>query len=763
MSNEYLTALALGTRLRGTHPDQYELIEVLGVGGFGITYRAIDHILGGEVAIKEYFPNEWAVRRGDTLTVSPRTSDESESYKTGLERFLEEARTLVRFKDEPNIVRVVNFIEDHGTAYIVMDYVEGESLADYLKRIESSGGRLNEAQIKQIIIPILDGLRVVHDQGFLHQDIKPANIYIRKDGRPVLLDFGGAREALGEKSRSVSRVLTEGYAPYEQYSGKRSVATDLYAVGATLYRCITGQSPIPSLERSNALLEGEKDPLNRLALQQLQGYSNSLLDMVDKLLAFRARDRPESIENVLKGLLSAGKTEAAPKPEPIPAEKPKVAPRPVPKATQTEVSVAPVKKSRGGLIFSVFLVVVVVLGCIVHFQQNPGFSSFFNDSKVLTYGEEAYEQAQQQYLYQGNNLLAFESYKKAADLGNPLAQAALAKLYQQGWGTTKNKLRAEEYGAKSFDILTKLADQGNADAAYSLAYFYNYGIHVPKNINRALSLYKVAAEQGHAAALNNLASIYRTGDGVDKDINIAIEYYKQAINKNFPLAIVNYGGMFSNGEGVPKNEKTAANWYRKAADLGYAVALTEMGVMYEFGRGVSKNYKKAVEWYKKAAKQNYPRAQANLATMFYNGNGVQKDYNQALMWYTKAAELEYARAQYMVGSMYEYGTGIKKDLKLAVTFYKKAEKQNYAAAQSQLGRLHLLGEGVDRNLVTATRLFKKAADQGLDVGQHNYAVALENGWGTVKDAKEAIVWYKKAAKQGNERSKKRLKELGVKI
>ena len=304
VNKEFPNALPLGTLLRGTHVDQYELVEVLGDGGFGITYRALDRVLGSEVAIKEYFPIEWAARNRDGYTVTSRTGEEGGHYQDGLQRFLSEARTLARFRNEPNIVRVVSFIEDHGTAYIVMDYVEGQALSQYLKQHVSKQQGLSEDQIKQIIIPILDGLRVVHDAGILHQDIKPANIYLRRDGCPVLLDFGGAREVLGEKSRSMSRILTEGYAPYEQYSGKRSQASDLYAIGATLYYCVTGETPVASLMRSDALLEGEPDPQPKLWSRYKSQYSAALLETIDWMLAFRARDRPQCVDDALSRLLS---------------------------------------------------------------------------------------------------------------------------------------------------------------------------------------------------------------------------------------------------------------------------------------------------------------------------------------------------------------------------------------------------------------------------------------------------------------------------
>lgn len=357
VNKEFPNALPLGTLLRGTHVDQYELVEVLGDGGFGITYRALDRVLGGEVAIKEYFPIEWAARTRDGYTVTSRTGEEGGHYQDGLQRFLSEARTLARFRNEPNIVRVVSFIEDHGTAYIVMDYVEGQALSQYLKQQVSKQQGLSEDQIKQIIIPILDGLRVVHDADILHQDIKPANIYLRRDGCPVLLDFGGAREVLGEKSRSMSRILTEGYAPYEQYSGKRSQASDLYAIGATLYYCITGETPVASLRRSEALLEGEPDPQPKLWPRYKSQYSVGLLETIDWMLAFRARNRPQCVDDVLSRLLSEDEADDQ-HPEPATTNKP-----------ESQPSGSTTKESKSWLFVSAVVIAVVAVAVYIFLEQ----------------------------------------------------------------------------------------------------------------------------------------------------------------------------------------------------------------------------------------------------------------------------------------------------------------------------------------------------------------------------------------------------------
>jgi len=215
---------------------------------FGITYLGWDERLQTRVAIKEYLPRELAGRDADHRTVAAHSGEDADAFAFGLGKFLEEARTLAKL-DHPNLVRVRDFFEENGTGYLVMDYYDGLTLAEYLAR--QPGGKIPEDQAIGILLPILDGLREVHAKGFLHRDIKPANIYLTAANRPILLDFGAARQAMGEHSRSLSVVLSEGYAPIEQYqrNGKQGPWTDVYGAAATLYTMVTGQVPPAATDR----------------------------------------------------------------------------------------------------------------------------------------------------------------------------------------------------------------------------------------------------------------------------------------------------------------------------------------------------------------------------------------------------------------------------------------------------------------------------------------------------------------------------------
>ena len=274
-------ALAPGTRL-----GELEIERVLGAGGFGVTYLARDLGLDAWRAVKEYLPLDWG-GRGPDGTVGPRTERNAKDYQWGLEKFLEEARTLERFR-HPHIVQVYRVFEAGGTAYMVMEYVEGRSLASKVK----AGGPLPEAEVRKVLLALTDGLSNVHAaDDLLHRDISPDNVILRPDGTPVLIDFGAARHGLGEHSGSLTSVLKPGYAPLEQYPPGRGQGpwTDIYALGALAYYALSGEVPTVATERTR------EDPLPRLSEVAPRGVSRSLASAVDAALAVYAEDRPQSL------------------------------------------------------------------------------------------------------------------------------------------------------------------------------------------------------------------------------------------------------------------------------------------------------------------------------------------------------------------------------------------------------------------------------------------------------------------------------------
>jgi serine/threonine protein kinase len=264
---------------------RYEIVAILGQGGFGITYRARDAQLNREVAIKEYLPSALAVRQ-DGVTVLPRTTKLADDFTWGRQRFVEEGRTLATLQRAPAIVRVFDFLEANGTAYIIMELAPGETLEAHLTRT----GKLGPAEIDRILWPLLDGLEQVHDAGFLHRDIKPANMLLDAEGSPTLIDFGASRAAMAGRSVAMTAIFTPGYAAAEQMtSAKQGPWTDIYGLSATLYHAITGNTPPSAFDR---MLEDKYQPLAQLAPA---GFSRGLCAGIDAGLTVVSISRPQSI------------------------------------------------------------------------------------------------------------------------------------------------------------------------------------------------------------------------------------------------------------------------------------------------------------------------------------------------------------------------------------------------------------------------------------------------------------------------------------
>ena len=288
----------------------YDVKSVLGRGAFGVTYLAHDKNLDQLVAIKEYFPHDFSTRDSG-YTVHPTTGENREMFEWGLDRFIREAQTLAKFKHH-NIVRVMSVFELNNTAYMVMEYEQGEDLSRLYKRKD----RLSEQELLDIFLPVLDGLKLVHNAGFIHRDIKPANIYIRADGSPVLIDFGAARKTVGTPTRAITSLVTYGYAPFEQYNEsdeKQGAWTDIYALGACLYLAVNGKLPLEALARGSSLLSSGTDPYKPASVINEDDYSPGFLRAIDHALMFHAKDRPQDTLDWADML--SGKIEVPPLPE----------------------------------------------------------------------------------------------------------------------------------------------------------------------------------------------------------------------------------------------------------------------------------------------------------------------------------------------------------------------------------------------------------------------------------------------------------------
>ena len=305
---ENLYCLRKGTRLIG----RYTVEGVLGQGGFGITYLGMDELHKKKVAIKEFFPQGIVTRNieyEDTVTVT--LVGEKENYDKGKERFLKEAQTMAMFSKDKGIVKALDFFEINNTAYIVMEYLEGVTLKQYLRENK----RIDAEDLVELLVPLIEALDEIHSQGLIHRDISPDNIMVLPDGRIKLMDFGSARDytEFGEKSLSI--VLKPGYAPPEQYQthGIQGPWTDIYALCATMYKCITGENPPDAIER---VMDDHLKKISAFGIPVLPQIEEAII----KGMSVSAQDRYQNVGDFCEDLYGGYEENSEPEAEESQAE-----------------------------------------------------------------------------------------------------------------------------------------------------------------------------------------------------------------------------------------------------------------------------------------------------------------------------------------------------------------------------------------------------------------------------------------------------------
>ncbi len=286
---------------KGTQIGVHEIKDVLRMNSFSITYRAWNHHLKGWVELHEYFPHEFATRGDNDLSVEPKSSSDKENFDYGLRVFLDQAEILTQI-DHPNIANAENALQFNGTVYLILDYQEGVPLAE----LEHSSISFGETELKFILISILNALEKMHENKIVHGGIQPRTILLGKDGEPVLTDFSAARLAFATRCGKLGSELAAGYAPAEQYEQANvpGLTTDFYALGATMYHCITHRQPVVARDRVIALSKGGPDPIGLLSNSKDTIFSADLLKIIDWMLCPAQIDRPQSVSEILEALKS---------------------------------------------------------------------------------------------------------------------------------------------------------------------------------------------------------------------------------------------------------------------------------------------------------------------------------------------------------------------------------------------------------------------------------------------------------------------------
>lgn len=529
----------------------YRILKVLGQGGFGITYLAIQVRLDRKVAIKEFFMKNFCERNETTRQVTLGTAGSREIVNSCRKKFLKEAKHIALL-DHPNIIRIIDVFDENSTSYYVMEYIEGGSLEN---KLGTTGLSMSEAT--RYIFQVAETLKYIHKKNIAHLDIKPSNIMLNGNDEIVLIDFGVSKQydfSTGEQT-SVSPVgCSSGYAPLEQYypDGVKdfSPQTDIYSLGATYFKLLTGITPLKASEITKGFLQENL---------KAKGVPTAVISIICKSMEKLKENRFSDVCSFIEGLNSIS----------------------------LQVADSSDKKD----------------GNIAYKQYEEGTAVMPSQEEIDTWVKNVISGEYNTGRYES----AFEHFSEYAKMGNATAQYYLGEMYYYGKGVFQDYAKAVEWYRKS-------AEQGNADAQCSLGYMYTFSKGVSSDYTKAVEWFRKSAEQGNAIGQNWLGDAYRDGRGVSQDYAKAVEWYRKAAEQGYVYAQYYLGIMYRDGSGVSQDYAKAVEWYRKSAEQGYTDAQYQLGYMYHNGIGVSKDHTKAAEWYSKAAKGGDVRARNILSS-----------------------------------------------------------------------------------------------------------------------------------------------------
>lgn len=491
-------AMRCGTVLGG----KYLLGRVLGRGGFGMTYLSLDMALDTRVCIKEYLPEGIALRDSRrSPTVFWTGSAKTDRLRFGRESFVREAQKAARVRDLRSVVKVWDVFQANDTAYIVMDYVEGETLKNHLIR---TGIPLTEAECVERFGPIMDDLEQIHQRGIVHRDISPDNLMLNKNDQLILLDLGAAKDLSGGSGQSALVVTRRGFSPLEQYSQSGVIGpwTDVYALCATIVYCVTGRLIPEPLERYTGV---ELD---------LSGFTPAFAAVLEKGLAIEPDNRYQSTPKLLEALQAAltPAEEAEKKKDSAPLQdtKPESEALPETQTQQAEKKEKTDKKenNKSHLILSIAAAVALLAaGLILLFSQSAAIAGLFEIKKansMLALTEELIDKGRLSS-DKGNYAEALDCFLRAVETGNSGAMEDIRALYEE------DRLTEEEQEALR-SRLTASVEDGNAVAMTAIGDLYAYGLGMEVNADKARAWYAKAANAGDESALEAAAALETTED-----------------------------------------------------------------------------------------------------------------------------------------------------------------------------------------------------------------------------------------------------------
>ena len=614
---------------------RYELGAVIGQGGFGITYAAWDMVLDIPVAIKEYFPREYCKRNTEETDDIEITN---EYFCIGLQTFIREARILATLQNVSTVVQVYDCFEKNNTAYIIMEYVRGETLLEMSQR-----KKLKSTELLILLRPVFDDLILVHKAGVLHRDISPNNILVQENGCPKLIDFGAAmnlsEDALQNPSLNLSFAAPEQYSP----DGKQGFETDVYGLSATIYTVMTGK--IIQDAKSRMVNDKVKKPV------RLDKVSKRIIKAVFRGLRLDPKKRTHSIEELRADVYHL--------------------PKPIVTKRQKVMMTVKVVIFLFAFEFGIYVVaegisekwfdqICDTIGCYIDEDTDYALELADNYREGKS-GDFGYRRNYEKSLYW---------YKWAADHGNQRAMFDYALILQKGEITDKNIPEAISY-------YEKVAGEVAPMAWNNLGYIYMQGDGVEKDEKKALQYIQKAAEYDVGLSLANLGLLYVRGEVVEKDLDKAIDYLERAVAVGEPMGMYHLAVCYSLGEGVKQSDIEWLRLLYEAAVLECPEAMCAIGQLYENGDLGFIDYEMAYIWYSDAQELHYAGADYYLAHYFQNGQGYGEadklDEQTASLCMLEAAENEYEPAYEEVLQMAKDGYGIFKDEEKAAEIIGKYE------------------------------------------------------------------------------------------
>lgn len=737
---EHHDALPSGTRIAG-----YEIVRVLGQGGFAFAYEAFGAHDGQRVAIKEFFPRG-ARRHG--IRVVP-DGWQAALYPSLLEKFAEEARAVGGLA-HPNIVEVRRLERANGTAYLIMEFVEGATLKAWWRATRPDGGMLRD-----VLAPLLDALEAVHAADILHRDVSPTNILVDSSGRPVLIDFGALKQGFHDAPEASSLVAANAtYAPPEQIAptGRRhGEYTDVYALAATMYEAFSQRPPVPAVRRLADLANGPGDPLPPLAAVDSPATAREA-EAIDRALSLDARLRPQSIVAFRQALGWARVDGASRRTTALAHLVPATGRRRLRGARGLSlIGAALVASSAFATVAAGTLLATRVLApqslqltASVR-ATTPGQTLPANDDEAearqraeAETRQRAEPEARQRAEPEARQRAEAEARQPAEAEARQRAEVEARQRAGDGGartpvdGTAANGWEADRNA--SVAACLKLAPRpGTADAPQSmpvdavaicraavelvpgdarLGFLLGVALANGNDFAGARAWYEKAAVAGNAAAMNNLGTLYAGGRGVERDIAKAHQWYEAAARRSEPTALANLGNAYASGRGVAVDYAKARELYQRGSDAGSAVAMTGMGHLIENGLGVQQDFVRARQWYEQAVLRGNHFAMNRIGALLEKGRGLAPDFARAREWYAAAARLGNADAMANLGRLHANGRGVARDYVEARRWYEAAAARGQASAMANLALIHAGGLGIERNCATARGWLSRAQEAG---------------------------------------------------